>query len=73
MAAGVYLSEALDPLLPPSPPALHIVCITVGTCAPVLIDGGGEGWGGVDEPCSEKLRGALVHKRGRKYQHDSSL
>jgi hypothetical protein len=49
----------------PSPPVTH--CInTVHT--PVLIltgNGGGEG-----RSTSEKVRGALVHKKGRKYQHD---
>jgi hypothetical protein len=31
------------------------------------MEGGGSGG---EEVNSEKLRGALVHKRGRKYQHD---
>ncbi len=58
-----YLSEAQDPLPKPPPPPLHTVWIHT----PVLIHtrmGGGGRW------TSEKVRGALVYKRGRKYEHD---
>ncbi len=50
------------PIPSPSPPLLH----TIHT--PVLIHTGKEGRGG--RWTSEKVRGTLVHKRGRKYQHD---
>ncbi len=59
--AGIYLSEA-----PRSPPPLH----TVGIHVPhVLIQFIHTGKGGGDEPV-RKVRGALVHKRGLKYQRD---
>ncbi len=51
------------PRSPLPPPPLH----TVWILTPVLIHtgkGAGSRW------TSEKVRGALVHKRGRKYQHD---
>jgi hypothetical protein len=60
LAAGVYLSEAPD--LPPP------VTNCMNTCAPVLIHTR-KGGGGSDEPV-RRLEGVLVHKRGRKYQHD---
>ncbi len=48
----------------PPPPPLHTKYIY--PCTYSHREGGGEGgrW------TSEKVRGALVHKRGRKYQHD---
>jgi hypothetical protein len=58
LAAGVYLSEAPDPL-PLLPPVTQ--CMNT---YPVLFQGGG------GRSISEKVRGALVHKRGRKFQHD---
>ncbi len=51
----------------PAPPPVHTVWIH--TPVRVLIQPGGWG-GGAGGWTSEKVRGATVHKRGRKYQHD---
>jgi hypothetical protein len=51
-----------NPIPSPPPPPLHIVSIY--TSLLIQTGKGGEGW------TSEKVRGALVHKRGQKYQHD---
>jgi hypothetical protein len=46
---------------PPPPPYIPVYLFTQGR--------GGGGGGGGRWP-SEKVRGAIIHKRGRKYQHD---
>jgi len=56
LTAGVSLSE-------PPPPVTH--CMNTYPCTYSHREGGGE-----QRSTSEKVRGALVHKRGRKYQHD---
>ena len=59
-----YLSEAppsYDPILPS--PLTH--CIRVYSTLIHTRKGGGGG-----ELTREKVRGAIVHKAGRKYQHD---
>ncbi len=58
LAAGVYLSEAPDLLPPP------LLTVWIHTPVFIHIGGGGDRW------TRQKVRGALVHKRGRKYQHD---
>ncbi len=60
LAAGVYLSDAPDPL----PPPLHTEWLHTSFYTYSNRAGGGEGgrW------TSEKVRGVLVQKRGRKYQ-----
>ncbi len=60
LTAGVYLSLAPDP----PPPVAH--CMNTDPCTYSHRERGGEG----DSWTSEKVRGALVHKRGRKYKHD---
>ncbi len=65
MAAGVYLSEAPDPLPPPPSYTLYEY---IGTVPLYLFTQEGEG----GEPV-RRLRGALVNNRGRKYQHDWRL
>jgi hypothetical protein len=59
LAAGVYLSEA------PSPRYTLYKYIPLSPVLTHTEKGGREG-----RSTSEKVRGALVHKRGRKYQHD---
>ncbi len=54
-AAGVYLSEAQDPVRPP-----HTQCIRVYSI--LIQQGKGEG--------GEKGREATVHKAASKYHHD---
>jgi hypothetical protein len=56
-----YLSEALDP----PPPPCYTLYEYIITYTPVLIHTGKGGGLNLREG-----RGALVHKRGRKYQHD---
>jgi hypothetical protein len=54
-----YLLEAPSPpMTPPPPQSLSVVSILIHT------ERGGGG-----ELTSEKVRGAIVHKAGRKYQH----
>ncbi len=68
-AAGVlvYLSEAPSPPMTPypSPPYTLYTCIQYTYSHKEK--GGGVGGG---ELTREKVRGAIVHKAGRKYQHD---
>jgi hypothetical protein len=60
-----YLSEALSPpMTPNAPPPLHIVYVYY-----TLIHRR-EGREGGGELSREKVRGATVHKAGRKYEHD---
>ncbi len=55
--------DSLHTTRSPPPPSRNIPYCIINT--PVLNHTGwGEGW------TSEKIRGALVHKRGQKYQHD---
>jgi hypothetical protein len=58
-----YLSEVLRPALSYDPPPTH--CIRVYTIQYTYShrEGG-------EELTREKVRGAIVHKAGRKYQHD---
>jgi hypothetical protein len=62
-----YLSEAPSPLMTPySPSPLHTVCVFTVYCT-YSHRGGGRGGG---RWTRDKIRGAIVDKRGRKYQHD---
>ncbi len=66
LAAVVYLSEAPfppDPILPPN---------TLYTCVHCTVYLFTQGRGGEPtwELTKEKVRGAMLHKAGRKYQHD---
>jgi hypothetical protein len=65
-----YLSEdPSPPITPPHPPPpLHTVYEYMYTLYIILIHTG-KGGGG-EELSREKVRGAIVHKAGRKYQHD---
>jgi hypothetical protein len=56
-----YLSEAPLPLCDPILPPLHMYTCTQYTYS--HREGGGE-------LTREKVRGVIVHKAGRKYQHD---
>ncbi len=64
LAAGVYLSEAPDP----PPPPVHTVCKHVPPLY-LFTQGRGGGAGGGGRRTSEKVRGELVHKGGRKYHN----
>jgi hypothetical protein len=59
LAAGVYLSQAPVPLPPPFTTLYEYIPLYLYL---------GRGGRGVCEPVGGKR--ALVHKRGRKYQHD---
>jgi hypothetical protein len=63
-AAGVLSARGSSPHTPP-PYTLH-TCIIQYTYSRRV---GGKG--GVGKLTREKIRGAIVHKAGRKYQHDS--
>jgi hypothetical protein len=58
----VYALHKPDPILPLLPYPLYTVNTYPCTYSTGKGVGGGQG--------NEKVRGALVHKRGRKYQHD---
>jgi hypothetical protein len=61
MSLSVYLSEAPSPPVTLIPPSLHTVYVyTVYLFT--------QGRGG--ELTKDKVRGAIVHKGGQKYQHD---
>jgi hypothetical protein len=60
-AAGVYLSEAPSPPMTPYTPRYTLYACILHTYS--HREGGGE-------LTREKVRGAIVHKAGRKYQHD---
>jgi hypothetical protein len=58
-------SEAPSPPMTISPP-LHNVYSTLY----IILIHSGKGGGGGGELTREKVRGALLHKAGREYQHD---
>jgi hypothetical protein len=64
IAAGVYLSEAQNPISPPPPYTLHSVYVYI-----VYLLTQGRGRGRESEP-EGRLKGQQFTKPGRKYQHD---